>query len=137
VTGWINAVAVMESAHALSFERILAGQASGLDATYWLEDRLGVVLPTDEDEVLFRLALLHDASVGEICMAGERSYIIPTRYSGEVRRCIGHGLFGADLSPLALACVEVRGAKLLRGLEAALAAEPAAFGGHPPVLVAV
>src|SRR4051794_35619389 len=74
VTGWINAVAAMEPAHAREFQRIVEEQVSGQDVTYWSEDRLSVVLPTDVDEVLFRLALLHDTSVDEICMVGERSY---------------------------------------------------------------
>src|SRR4051794_37607452 len=83
VTGWINAVAVMEPAHAHGFQRVVEEQVSGQHATYWLEDRLGVVLPTDVDEVLFRLALLHDTSVGEICMVGERNYIMPVQYAAE------------------------------------------------------
>ena len=137
MTGWINAVAVMEPAHARSFERIVEAHLSGLDATYWLEDRLGVELSTEEDEALFRLALLHDISVGDICMVGERSYIMPVRYSGEVRHWVNHGLFNAVLAPLTLGCVELRDASLLRALGVALAAEPAAFGGHPPHLVVV
>ncbi len=137
MTGWINAVAVMEPTYAHSFERIVEDKVSGQDVTYWLEDRVGVVLPTDEDEVLFRLALLHDTSIGEICMTGDRSYIMPIRYSGEVRRYVDHGLFGAVLSPLTLGCVELKDASLLRGVVAALTAKPAAFGGHPPGIVVV
>jgi hypothetical protein len=135
--GWINAVAVMEPEMVEVFERIVEDCVCGLDTAFWSEDRLGVVLPTDEDEVLFRLVLLHDNSIGEICMIGERSYIIPTRYSGEVRRCVEHGLFDAALSPLTLGCLELRDASLLHGITAALAAQPSAFGGYPPHLVVV
>ena len=135
MTGWINAVAVIEPAHAHSFERVVVEQVSGQDATYWLEDRLSVVLPTDVDEVLFRLALLHDTSVGTICMVGERSYIMPVRYSKEVRYWIENGLFDAVLAASVLACLELRDASVLGVLGAALRSNTSAFGGRPPDLV--
>ena len=137
MTGWINAVSVMEPASVRSFARIVEDRVSGLDATYWVEDRLGVVLRADVDDALFRLALLDESTADDIQPVGERSYIVAVRLSGEVRFWIEHGLFDGAITPLALARLELRDASALRALEAALAAEPSAFGGRPPDLVVV
>ena len=137
MTGWINAVSVMEPAAARSFARRVEDRVCGLDATYWVEDRLGVELPTEEDEALFRLALLDESTADDIQPVGERSYIVSVRLSGEVRFWIKHGLFEGAATPLAVASLELRDASALRVLRAALAAEPSAFEGRPPGLVVV
>ncbi len=137
MTGWINAVSVMESASARSFARVVEDRASGLDVTYCLEDRLGVELPTEEDEALFRLALLDESTADDIQPVGERSYIVSVRLAGEVRFWIKHGLFEGAATPLAVASLELRDASALRALETALAADPSAFEGRPPDLVVV
>ena len=137
VNEWINAVAVMEPASAHRFQRVVEEQVSVQDATYWLEDCLGVVLPTDVDEVMFSLALLHDSSVDEICMVGDRSYIVPVRYSEEVRCWVEVGLFDAVLAPLVLGCLELRDASMLDVLGAALRSNTSNFGGNPPDLLAI
>ena len=137
MTGWINAVSVMEPAAARSFARMVEDRVCGLDATYWVEDRLGVELPTAEDEALFRLALLDEATAYDIQPVGERTYFVAVRHSGEVRFWIEHGLFGGAATPLAVASLELRDASALRALRAALAAEASAFEGHPPDLVVV
>ena len=137
MTGWINAVSVMEPASARSFARVVEDRVCGLDATYWVEDRLGVELPTEEDEALFRLALLDESTADDIQPVGERSYILAVRLSGEVRFWIEHGLFDGAATRLAVASLELRDASALRALRAALAAEVSAFEGHPPDLVVV
>ena len=137
MSGWIRAVAVMEPAFAQPFARIVEDRVSGLDATYWVEDRLGVELPTEEDEALFRPALLDEFTADDIQPVGERSYIVAVRLSGEVRFWIEHGQFEGVATPLALASLELKDARALRALEAALAAEPSAFEGRPPDLVVV
>jgi len=135
MTGWIDAVSVMEPAAARSFARVVEERVCGLDATYWVEDRLGVELPTEEDDALFRLALLDESTAADIQPVGERSYIVSVRLSGEVRFWIEHGLFDGASTPLAVASLELREASALRALETALAAEPSAFEGRPPDLV--
>ena len=89
------------------------------------------------DEALFSTALLHDTSVDEICAVGERGYIIPMKYLGEVRYWVEHGLFDAVLAPLPLGWLELRDASLLRAFGASLAADPSLFGGNPPYLATV
>ena len=137
MTGWINTMAVMEPTFAEPFARIVEDQVSGLDATYWVEDRLGVELPTEEDEALFRLALLDESTADDIQPVGERSYIVPVWLSGEVRFWIEHGLFDGAATALTVASLELRDASALRALRAALAAEPSTFEGRPPDLVVV
>ena len=118
MTGWISAVSVMEPAFARPFARMVEDRVCGLDATYWVEDRLGVELPTEEGEALFRHALLDESTADDIQPVGERSYIVSVRLSGEVRFWIEHGLFEGAATPLAVASLELRDASALRALEA-------------------
>ena len=131
---WIDAVAVVEAADAEVFERVMERHASGLDATYRTEEYLGVELPTGDDEVMFRLYLLGDHTIDDIHRVADLLYLVSSRLSDDVRRCIEQGAFEAAAVPFTALGLELRDEGVLRRLQGALDAERPSFAGGPPVL---
>ncbi len=131
---WINAVALVETTDALLFERLLQRHVSGTDATYSMQERMAVELPTEEDEVMFRLYLLGDDTTDGIHRVGDLLYFVAPRLSADVRRCIGQDAFQAAAASLTAVALELRGEGVLRRLEEALDAARPSFAGQPPVL---
>jgi hypothetical protein len=132
--GWIDAVAFVEAAHAPLFKRVLERTTSGLGVTYRPLDVLGVDLPTDGDEALFRLSLLNEGTMPEMRRIEPRRYAVSPRLTGEVRRCLAQKTFEGAAAPLTMACLEVRDETVLDRLEAGLAEEHDAFGDRFPTL---
>lgn len=60
MSGWVDVSALMETRDAPLLAQNLEQQVSSLDATYSYADHLLVGLPTTEDEVWFRLALMNE-----------------------------------------------------------------------------
>lgn len=85
---WIDAVAFVDSAGVPLFERVLERAASGSDATYRPLDVLGVDVPTDEDEALFRVSLLDERTMDEVQRIEPRRYAVSPRLIGDVHRCL-------------------------------------------------
>ncbi len=81
-------MALVETADAPLFERVLERHVPGTDATYWTEEHLRVELPTEDEEALFRLFMLWDDTVDDIHRVGDLLYLVAPRLSGDVRRCI-------------------------------------------------
>ncbi len=135
---WIDAVAVMETSDAPLFLRLLGQHVSGLDAAYAPQGEFrGVELPTEEDEVMFRLYLLGDDTIDDIHRVGDLMYLVAPRLSADVRRCIGQDAFQAATAPLTAVGLELRDEGVLRRLEEALATARPSFTGAPPVLCPV
>ncbi len=132
--GWIDAVALVETADAPLFEHLLGRHVPGADATYRTGERLGVELATEEDEALFRLALLGETTAREILHVAGLLYLVAPRLSDEVRGYIDQGLFDGDAAPLTVARLEVRDEGVLRRLREALGAECPALADQPIVL---
>jgi len=130
-------MAIIETAHLASFEHVLEEGVSSLDAIYSSDDQLGVVLDTEEDEVWFRMALLHDTSIGDIYRVGERSYVISPRFLGEVRTQMDHGLFEGSVFPLTAIYLELANVTVLCAINDGLAAAGSLFAGDPPALIAI
>jgi len=130
--GWIDALALVETADAPAFERVLGRHVPGVDATFEAEDHLMVVLDADEDEAWFRLAALDDTTVDDIRPLGGRCYLLPVRLWDDVRRWTGHGLFEGAASLVTAVRLELRDGRVLRRLDAVLDAERAAFVGQRP-----
>ena len=135
--GWIDAVALVETADAPLFERLLERHVPGTDATYWTEERLRVELPTEDEEALFRLFMLWDDTVDDIHRVGDLLYLVAPRLSADVRRCIEGHAFEAATVPLTVVGLELRGEGTLRRLEAALDDEYSSFAGQLPVVSVV
>ncbi|TDH58383.1 hypothetical protein E2C06_32820 [Dankookia rubra] len=132
--GWINAVAIVETADTPKFVRVLERHVSGADASYWLEEHLCFVADTEEDEVWFRIAALDEITIPDIQQVGECGYLLPPRLSGEVHRWLDEGLFEGRAVALTVVGLELRDDGVLRHLGAALHAERASFMGQPPQL---
>jgi hypothetical protein len=119
----------MEVADAPLFEDVLERAISGLDVTYYYPfDVLGVELPTDVDEVLFRLSLLHQGTINEIQRVEPRQYLVSPRLTDDVHHFIAQRTFEGATTPLTMAYLELHGEAVLDRLEAVLAAERPAFG---------
>jgi hypothetical protein len=131
---WIDAVVLVEATHARRLQRVVEGSVSGLDATYRLVECLGVELPTEEDEALFRLCFLGEDSMGDIHRVERLSYAVSARLSDDVRRFIARGAFDGATRPLTAALLELRGGSALDRLEAGLQAERPSFGGQTPAV---
>jgi hypothetical protein len=127
----------VETADAPPFERLMQRHVPGADATYWTEERLGVELPTEEDEVLFRLWMLWEDTIGDIHRVGDLLYLVAPRLADDVRRCIEQDAFEGAAAPLTLVGLAFRGGGVLRSLEAALDDARPSFAGQPPVLCPV
>ncbi len=135
---WIDAVAVMETSDAPLFLRLLGQHVSGLDAAYAPQGEFrGVELPTEEDEVMYRLYLLGDDTIDDIHRVGDLMYLVAPRLSADVRRCIGQDAFQAATAPLTAVGLELRDEGVLRRLEEALDAARSSFTGQPPVVCPV
>ena len=130
--GWIDALVFVEAPHAARLERLLERSVSGLDATYRLVECMGVELPTEEDEALFRLSLLHEGTMGDIHRIEGLSYAVSARLSDDVRRFLAWGTFDGVAKPLTAALLELRDGSALDRLEEGLEAERPAFDGQPP-----
>ncbi len=133
-TAWIDALALVGAAHAERFQRVAERSVSGLDATCLMEEHLGVALATEEDEALFRLALLGETTAREILRVADLLYLVAPRLSDEVRGYIDQGLFDGDAAPLTVARLEMRDEGVLRRLREALSAECPALADQPIVL---
>ena len=132
--GWIDVLAIVETAHVPLFTSILKQEVSGTDATYWLDDHLYVDTDTEEDEALLRLALPDWDTIGGIRQIGERGYVLPLCLSANVHRWLDEGLFEGDVTAVTVVGMEIRGDGLLRRLTAALDAKRGLFVGEPPQL---
>jgi hypothetical protein len=132
--GWIDVVAVVETADSPLFTRILERHLSGVDATYWLDEHLCVDTDTEEDEALLRLALPGWDTIGGIRQVGERGYLLPPRLADDVHRWLDEGLFEGGATALTVVGLELRDDGVLRRLGAALHAERVSFMGQPPQL---
>ena len=134
---WIDAVAIVETADAPLFVRLLERHVSGADATYWLDEHLRVDPETEEDEALLRLALPDWDTIGGIRQFGERGYLLPPRLSGDVHRWLGEGLFEGAAAALTVIGLEIRDDGVLRRLGAALDGAHASFVGGRPELCTI
>ena len=132
--GWIDVVAIVETADSPMFTRILERHLSGVDATYWLDEHLYVDTDTEEDEALLRLALPDWDTIGGIRQVGERGYLLPPRLADDVHRWLDEGLFEGGATALTVVGLELRDDAVLRHLGSALHAESASFMGQPPQL---
>lgn len=136
--GWIDAVAVVETADDPLFVRVLKRHVSGADATYWSEEHLCVLPDTDEDEdedeVWFRIAALNETTIPDIRQIGERGYLLPPRLSDDLHRWLDEGLFEGGAAALTVVGLELRDDGVLRRLGAALDEVRALFVGQPPQL---
>jgi hypothetical protein len=135
--GWIDAVAIVETAESPLFTRILERHLSGVDATYWLEEHLCVDTDTEEDEALLHLALPDWDTIGGIRQFGERGYLLPPRLSGDVHRWLDERLFEGAAATLTMVGLELRDDGVLRRFGKALDTERALFVGEPPQLCRV
>ncbi len=127
-------MAVVETADTPVFQRVFERNFSGLDATYWTEEHLGVELPTEDDEVFFRLWMLRDDTADDIHRVGDLLYLVPPHLSEDVRRCIEQDAFAGAAAPLTVVRLELGGGGVLRRLEEALDRERPSFAGQHPVL---
>ena len=134
--GWIDVVAVVETADAPAFVHVLEQHVSGADASYWSEEKLGFAADTDDDEVWFRIAVFDETTIPDIQQVGERGYLLPPRLSDDVHRWLNEGLFEGGATALTVVGLELRDNGVLRRLGAALHAERASFMGQPPQLAA-
>jgi hypothetical protein len=132
--GWIDALALVETAEARQFVRILEDHVSGADATYRSEEHLCVVPDTDEDEVMLRLMLPDWHTICGIRQIGERGYLLPPRLMEDVYHWLNEGLFQGGVAALTVVGLELRDGAVLRRLGAALDAERVSFIGQPPQL---
>lgn len=132
--GWIDAVAFVDVADIPLFERVLERATSGLDATYTPFDVLGVDLPTDDDEALFRVSLLNEGTMRDMQRIEPRRYAVSPRLIGDVHRCLAQKTLEGAAVPLTMARLEVRDEAVLDRLEAGLADERDAFGERFPAL---
>jgi hypothetical protein len=131
---WINVVAIVETADAPMFVRVLERHVSGADASYWSEEHLCFVADTEEDEVWFRIAALDETTIPDIQQVGERGYLLSPRLSDDVHRWLDEGLFEGGATALTVIGLELRDDGVLRRLGAALDAQRALFLGEPPQL---
>jgi hypothetical protein len=134
MSGWINAVALMETQDTHAFCAILESTISGSDATYWWDEHLLVDLPTIEEEMLFRLAHMNDATVPEMIQLGDHAYLIPSRHAAQVREWIDDGLLEGAAAHITIARIELRSASVLWSLRSAISARSPAFRSTRPLI---
>jgi hypothetical protein len=137
MSGWIKAVTMIESVHLALFEHVLEGCVSSVEAIYWSDDQLGMILDTENDEFWFRMALLHDTSIGDIHRVDDLSYVMNPRFMEEVRAVMDRGIFRGRVFPLTVVYLELAHAISLSALSEGLVASRSMFGGHAPDLVVV
>jgi hypothetical protein len=124
--------AIVETADAPRFTRLLERHVSGADASYWSEEHLGVL--SDMDEVWFRIAVLDEAAIGDIRQVGEGGYLLPSRLSDDVHCWLHEGLFEGAAATLTVVGLEVRTDSMFRRLTAALDEARVSFVGQLPQL---
>ena len=132
---WLEAFALVSSAHQDEFEEVCAGAIDAGDAITMRHDLLRVRVRSRDDEIVLLLALPDDS--GQRCRVGPGSYAFPSGWEAEIRRIVAHHGIRASLTPSAIFRLELRHGSVLDALRAALIQQAPTFGPtYPRIAVA-